>query len=165
MSQISCKDEDEESDSDEESSEETEKENARNKLKALLGGSNSIKKKLKLSTSHSTALRKSSSYNESDESSPGFIHALEKMKIDLYTKLELPLPDDDESDDDVDVSKIFYEGREGQKFTVRVLDKFFSNLKNQAQNYAHNQKMENEQAKVSLDREGIINNINNSNKH
>ena len=35
----------------------------------------------------------------------------------------------------MEVSKIFYEGREGQKYTVRVLDKFFSTLKKQVMNF------------------------------
>ena len=44
----------------------------------------------------------------------------------------------------MDVFKIFYEGREGQKYTVQVLDKFFSTLRKQSMNFAHQFKIEDE---------------------
>jgi len=135
---ITYEEEDEESDSDEENNEdEDEKENARNKLKALLGGSSGTKKKLKLSSNHSTVLRKSSSYNENDNKNSDFLYVIEKMKNDLFDKLEIVQPEEDDDEDNIDVSKIFYEGREGQKYTVEVLEKFFANLKNQAKYFAH----------------------------
>ena len=68
------------------------------------------------------------------------------MKKNLYYKLEIWTPEEGEEEDEVGVSKIFYEGREGQKYTVRVLDKFFSILKKQAMNFAQQFGIEDEKS-------------------
>jgi len=128
--QVRYENEDDSSDSDEENEEETdEKENARNKLKALLA---STKPKPKMKPQ--PALKKSVSSNEGDNN-PDFLHQIQKMKSDLFHKLEIPVTEEDEEDSEV--SKIFYEGREGQEFTVKVLEKFFEDLNRNANQFVH----------------------------
>lgn len=126
--------EEEEEDSPEEN-EEDEKENAMNKLKALLGPSKS-KKKSQPKNSHPTAtLRKSLSHNENENSSTDFLHVLSKMKRDLFHKLDITGKVDEDEEDDV--SRIFYEGRDGQNYTIKVLEDFFDNLKSKAKQLIH----------------------------
>lgn len=122
--------EEDSSDSEEENTEdENEKENARNRLKALLSSSKpNTKKKLQ------PALKKSVSTNDRDNN-PDFLHLIKKMKRDLFNKLEIPVADEEE--EDTEVSKIFYEGREGQEYTINVLEKFFENLEHKANQFAH----------------------------
>lgn len=124
-SKIQSKYEDEDSDSDEDPSEE--EENARNRLKALLGGSSKQK-----NTTEPPKFRKSHSSNDTIPEN-NFVSIIHKMKRDLYHKLEIANPD--EEDEDSEVSKIFYEGREGQEYAIRVLEKFFSTLTNHAENF------------------------------
>lgn len=139
--------EEEDCDSDEENQEaEDEKENARNRLKALLGGSSDIKKKSKPSQSTPSLIESSSQNQDEDEYGSDFFDTIEKMRNNLFDKLELWEPEDEDDEDSVDVSKLFYEGREGQKYTVEVLDKFFSSLKTQAVNFAQQLRFEGEQS-------------------
>lgn len=120
--------EEDSSDSEEENAEdENEKENARNRLKALLSASKpNTKKKLQ------PALKKSVSTNDRDNN-PDFLLMIDKMKRDLFNKLEIPVADEE----DTEVSKIFYEGREGQEYTIDALEKFFENLKHKANQFVH----------------------------
>jgi hypothetical protein len=128
--QVRYENEDDSSDSDEENEEETdEKENARNKLKALLASS-----KPKPKTKPQPAVKKSVSTSENDNNTD-FLHQIQKMKSDLFHKLEIPVTEEDEEDSEV--SKIFYEGREGQEFTMKVLEKFFEDLNRNANQFVH----------------------------
>ena len=138
----------EDSDSDEENQEnEDEKENARNRLIALLGGSSKNEKKSKPSRNQQAHwINSSQDQNENESNRPDFLYEIEKMRNDLYYKLKIWTPEEDEDEDDVEVSKIFYEGREGQKYTVRVLDKFFSTLKKQVMNFAQQFGIEDEKS-------------------
>lgn len=115
-----------EEDSDSEEDEATEQENARNRLKALLGGNRKAKK-----TEEPPKLRKALS-NDENTNEDNFVNIIHKMKRDLFNKLEITDPEED----DMEVSKIFYEGREGQEYTVKVLEKFFDNLTSHAENFA-----------------------------
>lgn len=121
---------DDEDDSPEEAEEEEdEKENAMSKLKALLGSSKAKKKQSHSNNHHGTTLRKSSSYNERDNTSHDFLHIIDKMRRDLFYRLDIKNSSDE---DDDEVSKIFYEGRDGQNYTINVLDQFFDSLKGKA---------------------------------
>lgn len=115
-------------DDEEDDAEAIERENARNKLKALLGPSKSKPKPAQNSSQdHKNALRKTLSQDEPAEND--FSTTVDKMRIQLFEKLFIKLSDDD--DEHVEnVSKIFYEGKEGQKHLVDVLNYFFNTLKN-----------------------------------
>jgi hypothetical protein len=134
-SQIKYSFDEEEEDSPEENEDEDEKENAMNKLKALLGPTKSSKKKPQQSSHHANALRKSSSYNEKEN--VNFMHIIENMRRDLYN--ELDIPDPEEEDDDDSISKIFYEGRNGQEYTISVLQNFFESLKDKIYQFTKHQ--------------------------
>jgi len=127
---------DEEDDSPEENEdEEDDKEYAMSKLKALLGSSSQKKKQVQQNFQKGNVLRKSSSYNEQDGNNNDFIYILDKMKRDLFYRLDIEEPNEDDAEDYDKVSKIFYEGREGQDYTVSVLLKFFEILKEKAKQF------------------------------
>ena len=124
-------DDHEDIDSPDENEEEdqNEKENAMNRLKALLGSSKSKQKKQPSSSQikdHKAALRKSLSQN--DDSNIDFLRVIDRMQRDLFDKLDITEPKNSEDNYD-NVSKIFYDGREGQEYTITVLQKFFHKLK------------------------------------
>lgn len=130
----------EESDSDSEEEnedeDEKEKENARNRLKALLGGSSANKKKQAPPPPvHREALKKSVSQDDRQHGAPDLLHGIEKLRRELYERLEITPADED--DEDTEVSKIFYEGREGQEYAVKVIDRFFEKLKHHSKNFLH----------------------------
>ncbi len=124
---------DEEEDSDSEDEDAIEQENARNRLKALLGGNKKAKKP------EEPQLRKAHSNND-NPSENNLVNTIHKMRRDLYNKLEIADPE--EEDDDLEVSKIFYEGREGQEYTVKVLEKFFESLTAHAEDFSTKSKEE-----------------------
>lgn len=129
--------EESESDSEEdnEDEDEKEKENARNRLKALLGGSGNKKKQAPAPSTHRETLKKSVSQDDRDHGTPDLMYVIDKLGKELYDRLEI-VPAD-EVDEDTEVSKIFYEGREGQEYAVKVIDRFFEKLKYQAKNFLH----------------------------
>jgi hypothetical protein len=63
------------------------------------------------------------------------MYVIDKLGKELYERLEI-VPAD-EVDEDTEVSKIFYEGREGQEYAVKVIDRFFEKLRYQAKNFLH----------------------------
>jgi hypothetical protein len=153
--------EDDDEDSPEEQEDESERENAMNKLKALLGSAKQKKKSPAKSSQPTPSLRKSVSQNDGE--SHDFMHMVEKMRLDLFHKLDIQDPEDDDYDEEV--SKIFYEGRNGQEYTVSVLQKFFETLKGKAKQFVQSSKPvekqrasypkyeENQEERVSEDKE------------
>lgn len=139
--------EDDESDSDEDVNDE--EETARNKLKALLGGN----RKRQQSPPSPPQMRKSHSADEPAEEN--FLNVIQSLKNDLYNKLEIPVPE--EEDEDMEVSKIFYEGREGQEYTVKVLERFFSKLSHQAEQFTQQNFREEERQKAEEQQQVAIN--------
>ena len=118
-------------DSPEENSEEDEKENAMNKLKALLGNSRSK------SDSNNTNQHQNKNSSSKDKNNNDFIHIIDRMKMDLFRQLYITDPDEMDEDEEGDVSRIFYDGRDGQQHTIEVLQRFFKSLKMKAKQFAH----------------------------
>ena len=146
--------EEEDSPEENEEDEEDEKENAMNKLKALLGSAK--QKKKPQSTSHVPSipgLRKASSFGGPDNNSLDFIYVIEKMKRDLFNKLDIKIPSEDDDEDNDEISKIFYEGRDGQEYTVSILQQFFDVLKHKAKHFIHQYESFNDQSKKKIKEE------------
>jgi hypothetical protein len=59
------------------------------------------------------------------------------MKRDLFHQLYISDPEGADDDEEGDVSRIFYDGRDGQQYTIEVLQKFFKSLKIKAKQFAH----------------------------
>lgn len=149
---VAYEEEGEDTDSDEDNhEEEDEKENTRNRLKALLGGSSSSPKS-KPSQNSPTLRRENSPQNTDENYDSDFLDTIEKMRDNLYSKLEIWEPEDEDDEDSMNVSKLFYEGREGQKYTVKVLDKFFTALKTQAVNFTQKVRFENEKSEITTEK-------------
>lgn len=125
--------EDDEESPEEQEEEEDEKENAMNRLKALLGSSKPKKKVQQPTPTQGPSLRKSMSTNEKESSNNDFLYTIERMRRELFYKLDIKVPNSDEEDDEI--SKIFYEGRDGQEYTVQVLQKFFESLRGKAKQF------------------------------
>ena len=55
----------------------------------------------------------------------------------MFNQLYIADPDQLDDDEEGDVSRIFYDGRDGQQHTVDVLQRFFKSLKTKAKQFAH----------------------------
>ena len=118
-------------DSPEENEEEDEKENAMNKLKALLGNSRPK------SDPSSVSQQQTKNAPLNDKSSSDFLHIIDRMKKDLFHQLYITNPDNTDENEEADVSRIFYDGRDGQQHTVEVLQKFFKSLTTKTKQFIH----------------------------
>lgn len=119
-------------DSPDDNDEEDEKENAMNKLKALLGNS-----RPKPTSSNSNQHKNKNSSSKDKNNNNDFLHVIDRMRRDLFNQLYITDPDELDEDEEGDVSRIFYDGRDGQQHTIDALQSFFKSLKSKAKQFAH----------------------------